>query len=432
MEEELKALQTTIDEKLKQAASKQDIETIKSAFDEKIAAIQTGVTDEQLKAAQSAFDDKLKAQWETVEARLKSQEPAKPMTFGEQLKQAFVTAGMIEESTDELGRKVESLKFSRSSQGYERVKAAFDMNTAGTTASVDKGYQTNYTMLKEELPLSTDVHLVDVFPHTPLAPIERHFAKLVEYDETDGSAQKLETSAAGDSSFKIKTVDFKVFGYGVKFRVHRNILRNWVGIQQRITTIGMDRLKSKITTFILGTAGDNSATPYGIGNAGFFTAYDLTLRALEVQKANIVDVIGNAILQVDISEKSVDTIMLNPVDIAALKSLKDGNDNKINQAGLIVNDRGELAFIHGLRIVKTKKVLANTAWLVKANESVEIGDKFNMEVLIGYDKTEDFSKGVVTIQIESEMAIGIGDPKTIIYISDITAAAEALTVVVTP
>jgi len=91
-----------------------------------------------------------------------------------------------------------------------------------------------------------------------------------------------------------------------------------------------------------------------------------------------------------------------------------------------------LAFIHGLRIVKTKKVLANTAWLVKANESVELGDKFNMEVLIGYDKTEDFSKGVVTIQIESEMAIGIGDPKTIIYITDITAAAEALTVVVTP
>jgi HK97 family phage major capsid protein len=428
MEEQIKALQATIEDKLKNAASKAELETIKSEMKAEIEKITVGVSVDELKAAQNDFNEKLKAQWVEVEARLKSAEPApRPLSFGEKLKQAFKDAGMIESSVDEFGRTVESVKFDRK-DGYARVKAAFDMNTAGTTASVDKGYQTNYGMVKEELPLSTDMHLIDVFPHMPLAPIERHFAKLVEYEETDGTGLKTETTAAGDSSFKIKTVDFKVFDYGVKFRVHRNLLRTWVGLQNRIQTIGMDRLKSKFSTFILGSAGDNSATPYGILNAGYYTAYDTTLRANEVKKANIVDVIANAILQADIAEKSVNAIMLNPVDVAELKSLKDANDNRISQAGLVVDERGNLSYIHGLQIIKTKKITANTAILVNTVESVEIGDKFNMEVLIGYDKTEDFSKGILTIQIESEFAIGIGDPLTIIYISDITTAASNLSI----
>jgi hypothetical protein len=52
-----------------------------------------------------------------------------------------------------------------------------------------------------------------------------------------------------------------------------------------------------------------------------------------------------------------------------------------------------------------------------------------MGVRMGYDQTTDFSKKIVTIQIEARLAIGLGHAETIIYCSDIVAAATALSVV---
>jgi len=309
-----------------------------------------------------------------------------------------------------------------------RVKAAFDMNTAGTTASVATGLQTNYNMMKQELLMSVDVEMLDLFPHMPLAQIERYMAKVIEYEETDGSGQKAETAAAGDSSYKLKTEDFKVFDYGVKFCVHRNMLRTWAGLQTRIQSIGMDRLKSKISSFVIdaSAAGDGSTVPYGMLSTAKYTAYDTTLRAGEVKAANIVNVIKNAVLQAEIAKKPINAVLLNQIDVATIEDLKDGNDNSVRLAGLVVDATGKLSYIYGLRVFKTSKVTANTAIFINTNESIEFGDKFNMETLIGYDKTEDFSKGIVTIQLETELAIGLGDVLTIIYCSDLATAAATL------
>jgi len=177
---------------------------------------------------------------------------------------------------------------------------------------------------------------------------------------------------------------------------------------------------------VLGSGGDNTDTPYGLADTGKFTAYNTALRQGAVQKANIVDVIKNAILQAEIAEKSVNTVMLNPVDIAIIEALKDADNNIIRQAGLVVDATGRLSYIYGLRVVRTKKVTANTAWLVNSAESVQFGDKYNFRVRMGYDKDSDFSKNIVTIQPEVSMAIGLGDPLQIIYISSITAAETAL------
>jgi HK97 family phage major capsid protein len=438
MEEQLKQLQEAIEDKLKKAASKEALAAEVEEINKKIKAIQKALeedededkeTSKKFEGLKSEFDEKLKAQWEQVEKTIKKAEPVQPMSFGDRLKAAFAAQNLIKQETDHEGRLIEGVNFDVHDRKAEiRVKAAFDMNTAGTTASVSTGYQTNWTMTPVELPLSRDQHLWDVFSHSPLAAIERYFAKVIEYEETDGTGLKTETTAAGDSSFKLKTEDFKVFDYAVKFRVHKNMLATWTGLQARIQALGFDRLKSKISSFVLdaAAAGNGSTVPYGMLSTARFTAYNLLLRAGSVQKANIVDVIRNSVLQAELAETDMDTIMLNPVDIAQLQSLKDGNDNKINQSGLVVNDRGELSYIHGLRIVKTKKITANTFILVNSREAVEFGDKFNLETRLGYDKDSDFSKGIVTIQLENQFAIGLGDPKTIIYCSDIAAAAAEL------
>ena len=431
MEEQLKALQTAFEEKIKQAASKDELDKIKSdmkADADKLKAElkeeQKAEFDEQLKAQKTDLEEKLKAQWEAVEKKIKEKEKMEKLSFGDKLKAAFAAQNLISE--DENGQ--ELFKMDINSDQKIRVKAAFDMNTAGTTASVATGLQTNYGMMRQELLMSGDVEMQDVFQHMTLAQIERYMAKVVEYEETDGSAIKLETAAAGDSSFKLKTEDYKVFDYGVKFRVHRNMLRTWAGLQARIQSIGMDRLKSKISTFVIdaSAAGDGTTTPYGLLSTGKYTAYDTTLRSGEVKAANIVDVIKIAVLQSDIAKKPINAVMLNHVDIAEIESLKDANDNSVRLSGLVVDATGKLAYIYGLRVIKTSKVTANTAIFINSNESLEFGDKFNLETLIGYDKTEDFSKGIVTIQLETELAFGLGDPLSIIYVSDIATAAATL------
>jgi hypothetical protein len=435
MEEELKNLQTAVEEKLKKAATKEDIEKVKSEISEQINGIAVGASKEELETIKSEFDAKLKAQWAETEAKLaEGVKSEKPLTFGEQLKSEFEKAGFIEN---------EGVKFDINDTASKiRVKAAFDMNTAGTTASVATGYQTNYGMMVQKLQSSSEVNILDVLPSMPLAPIERYMAKVVEYDETDGSAQKAETTAAGDSSFKLKTEDFKIFQFGVKFRVHRNMLRQWSGLQQRIQSIGMERLKNKIALFLLdkAAAGDGSTIPFGILSTGKYTAYDTALRAQEVKGATIVDVVKNAVLQSqllgtenEMGNKTIDTVLLNPVDIANIESLKDQNDNSIRLAGLVVDASGKLSYIYGLRVIAKKYVTANTAVFMNTTTSpaVEIGTKQNMELIIGYDKSEDLSKGIVTIQLESEYAFGLGDPESTIYCSSISDAATALTSLIT-
>src|SRR5574344_1622573 len=309
MEEELKNLQTAVEEKLKKAATKEDVEKVKAEISEQIKGIAVGASKEELETIKSEFDAKLKAQWDETEIKLsEGVKSDKPLTFGEQLKSEFEKAGFIEN---------EEVKFDINDTASKiRVKAAFDMNTGGTIASVATGMQTNYGMQIQKLQSSSEVNLLDVLPTMPLAPIERYMAKVVEYDETDGSGQKAETTAAGDSSFKLKTEDFKIFQFGVKFRVHRNMLRQWSGLQQRIQSIGMERLKNKIALFLLdkAAAGDGTTIPFGILSTGKYTAYDSTLRAQEVKGATIVDVVKNAVLQsqllgteTEMGNKTIDT-----------------------------------------------------------------------------------------------------------------------------
>lgn len=435
MDEELKNLQTAVEEKLKKAATKEDVEKVKAEISEQIKGIAVGASKEELETIKSEFDAKLKSQWAETEIKLsEGVKSDKPLTFGEQLKSEFEKAGFIEN---------EGVKFDiKDTASKIRVKAAFDMNTVGTTASVDAGYQTNYGMRVQKLPSSSEVNLLDVFPSLPLADIQTHMAAVIEYEETDGSDQKTETTAAGDSSFKFKTEDFKLFQFGVKFRVHRNMLRTWAGLQQRIVTIGMERLKNKVAKFLIDktNGGNNTTVPYGFLSSTRYTAYDTTLRAQEVKGATIVDVIKNAVLQAEligtddeVSDKVIDTVVLNPVDVANIESLKDQNDNSVRLAGLIVDASGKLSYIYGLRVISKKYVTANTAIFLNTTTApaVEIGNKQNMELIIGYDKSEDLSKGIVTIQLESEYAFGLGSVESIIYCSSISDAATALTSLIT-
>ena len=64
---------------------------------------------------------------------------------------------------------------------------------------------------------------------------------------------------------------------------------------------------------------------------------------------------------------------------------------------------------------------------MKLSESLQFGDRQLTKLRMGYDQTTDFSKNIVTLQLDARAAIGIGNPASIIYCSDVDAAITALT-----
>jgi len=340
----------------------------------------------------------------------------------------------VEEYTDQDGNKRFRIKGAGDKNFDFQIKSAVDMNTAnavrpGATPGVNIGYLTDYGMQNQELSNSMNQHFLTAgFSAESIS--DKYYGVFVETTETDGAAIKAETAVAGDSSYLWKTIEYKVFDFSVKFRVHQNTLDDIENVLNRVSTIGVDRLLSVIDTNTLNAAGDNSATPVGLLTANYYTAYDTTLRAGEVDSANIVNVIKNAKLQARKANEMVDCIILNSSDIAEIEDLKDKDANTIRLAGVKVDDTGKLSYIYGLKVIENDKLDANKAVVCKLGESIQYGMRSMIGMRMGYDQTTDFSKNIVTIQLDARLAIGLGKPEAIIYISDIESAASLLTKVV--
>lgn len=430
---ETKEILEALDEKLKGVATKAEIDAIRNEFKTQIENIEKGITAEELETVKSAIEAKLVKQWEEV-AKLTTKENKSVVkrSFRDAVKETIINSENVEKYTDGAGNERYRIKGLNSPKAEVEFKVAVDMNTAnavrpGGLPGMSIGSLTDYGMTPQQLPLTMDTHFIGAFASQTTT--EKYFGVIIEGTETDGSDVKAETSVAGDSSYLFSTKEFKVFDFAVKFRVHQNTLDDIDNVMSRIETIGVDRLMSKIDYYVLGSAGDNSATPYGILNAGYFTAYDTTLRAGEVVTANIVNVIKNGVLQARKLNRAVDTVLLNSSDAAEIEDLKDANSNTVALAGIRLDATGKLAYIYGLRVLINDKVTTNTFVLCNYAESIQFGIREDMGVRMGYDQTTDFSKKIVTIQIEARLAIGIGHAETIIYCSDIAAAATALSVV---
>lgn len=400
----------------------------------KIAKMQEGsVTSEQLTAAIKEFNDKLIKQWEEVQKlNDKSVKPIVKRSFRDAVKETIMQSENVEKYVDSTGAERYRIKGLNSPKAEIEFKVAVDMNTTnavrpGGNPGMSVGSLTDYGMAAQILPASMNQHFIGAFASQ--STTEKYFGVIIEGTEVDGADVKAETAVAGDSSYLFSTKEFKVFDFAVKFRVHQNTLDDIDNVMSRIETIGVDRLLSKIDYYVLGSAGDNAATPWGTHNAGYFTAYDLALRAGEVVTANIVNVIKNGVLQARKLNRMVDTVILNSSDAAEIEDLKDANSNTVALAGIRLDATGKLAYIYGLRVLINDNETTNTFTLCNYAESIQFGLREDMGVRMGYDQTTDFSKKIVTIQIEARLAIGLGHAETIIYCSDIAAAATALSVV---
>lgn len=431
---------TQFSEHLKKAATKEDMESIKAAAKEEtknlIESVKASITTElQEKIDQQT--DILKKQGEALELMKKAPAtaPQHPMDrFKNAVRDAIMKSDFVEKYSTEFGDRYRIKGANNKNLAVSidfTEKSAVDMNTAnavrpGSSPGISIGALTDYGMNPVQLPNTMNQHFIGAgFTVTPTT--EKYFGVIKEVTETNGAGIKAEANAAGDSSWLWDSDEYKVFDFAAKFRVHQNTLDDIEGVINRIATLGIDRLLTVIDINSLNSAGDGSTSPYGLRTTNYYTAYNTTLRAATVVKPNIVNVVKNMVLQANNQDFDQDFVVLNRTDVAEIEDLKDENANTVNLAGIKLGNDGKLAYLYGLKVIINNNLTVRTVITGKMAESLQYGERAVIGMRMGYDQTTDFSKKIVTIQLDSRAAIGIGNPLATIYCSDVDAAISALT-----
>lgn len=301
------------------------------------------------------------------------------------------------------------------------TKAAIDMTTAlmllpGSDPGTSIGYMTAYQMQEVLLNSSTDMSMLEVLPVTPIT--DKYFGVVVEYTEVDGTATTAENAAAGQSSFLLKTEEFKVFKINTYFKTSEENLEDISTLVAKMNRIGADRIKQKVNEKILAATGNGTTDIKGMLVVGNFTAFASATYANSVKAANTINLIGKMKLQAELTDDKVNVVILNPADIDIIEQDKDAIDNSVNDRSVVFDSLGRLVSIKGLLVVKTKKMTSNTC-VVMSNEAAEVGLRKGINVVIGLD-SDDLTKGMRTLVIGTRLAMGVGKASAIIYSASIT------------
>jgi HK97 family phage major capsid protein len=425
-----------VDEKMKTfAAEYKEIATKaaegkmdKKSVDEALLALETKsqeFTNLELKKVNDELD-KVKEELIASRADLKAlkenpkQSKEERMGFGTLLRKSLEKDGLLEEITvDSLtGKKALVIK------GWDRkdvklqTKAAIDMTTAlglipGSTPGTSIGYLTDYKMKDVLINLTKDIHAVQFLPTDPI--INKYMGVLVEYSYYDGSAVKTEGNAAAKSSLKFKTIEFKAFEYATYFRVSKENLADIPRLESKLNRIAPDKILSTLDSAIFATGGDNSTSAYGMYYAGNYTAFDATDLGT-VDSANVVDLIGKMVLQAQIADQDVNTVILHPAILNGVRQEKDQLGNSIANRNMVFDAYGNVVSIWGLTVVPNKKQTVNRV-TVMWNEAAEIGLLEDINFEIGTDGT-DLTEGMRTIVFWMRAAFGVGKPGAIFLSSD--------------
>ena len=363
----------------------------------------------------------------------KGNQENKPISLKDALMEAVMEASknvpsLISENT-EGGRKKISMRdyFLKlgNKQTPEMVIKAVDMSQANiVNSNVNTVRLTDLDPNRVGTPLSVYAHVLDWMPTKPVAG--KYMSILVVYSYSDGAGTKTQGSTATQSSFLLKTVEFVTATIGTKFRVSDESLDDLPEIMQEIALVAPSKIKDNVDYQILGSAGDDTSTIKGILAASKKTDFTgSTTYAQSIPAANKVDVIALMKDQAETSKYIVDTVMLNPLQVRKLAAEKDQLDNSKTDRRVTFDALGEPLAINGLMIRRNTNI-AEAAVVVCASNMLQIGDRKQMTLEVGYDGN-DFTEGWKTVRINVRLAFAVRDPLAVIYCSDIDAAVSDIT-----
>lgn len=357
--------------------------------------------------------------------------PETKMTFREAIKQAIMEKKdtMIVQKSDTDGERL-SLKDYFSEKGNKTspiftIKAAVDMLQSNIVGNyVNNIRLTQLDPQRVGIPLTVYPHVLDVFPQKN---ISRPFMSLlVVYTYWDGSGTKTEGSASGQSSFLLKTVEFKAFNIATYFSVSDETLDDLEEVLDEISVTAPDKVLNAIDAKVFADAGDNSTDIRGLFVGGTTcTDFVAGTYAATVEGANTVDLIAKMKLAVRKEKYKANFVALNATDIDNIQSLKDQLDNSISDRRLVFDIDGNLVRIAGLRVVENDSIAAN-ACVVGDSTQAMIGIRKAMTMEIGLNAA-DFTEGQKTVRLGLRLAFGVRDKAAFQYSADMASDLGTIT-----
>jgi len=206
------------------------------------------------------------------------------------------------------------------------------------------------------------------------------------------------------------------------------MLKDMPRLESKLNRIIPDSVLGALDSAVFSTTGDNSTVAWGMYYAGNYTAfaYSAALGDL-VKSANIINLIGKMVLQAELDNQDVDTVILHPSLLNGLRHEKDELGNSLTDRNIVFNGNGQVVSIWGLNVKLNKKQTVSRATVMLA-QAVEVGILEDVSFEIGTDG-DDFSKGFRTIIFTLRAAFGVGKPGAIILSSDVTADIASISIV---
>jgi len=403
------------------------IEAINKAIAEKLDNTAIKELKESVEKLLSATADNaaaIKAMTEKATTELK----ATPMSFKDALVASIMekkeVSGLLTEKNDDYGQR-KSLKDYFTEKGHNTsptfvVKIAVDMlesgivgNNVGTVRLAELDPQ------RVGIPLTLYPHVTDWVPSKTIA--RPTMSLMVVYTYTDGAATKVEGSASGQSSFLLKTVEFKSFYIATYFTLSDETLDDLNEAMEEIAVVAPSKILDKVDGYVLGTAGDDASAIAGLLTANKKTDFATTIT---LPAPNIVDQIAAAKLQCETNKYMPDAVLLNPLEIAKLSSAKDEINNSITDRRVVFSVTGEPIMVAGMRIIKSTAIAADAS-VVLDSKQLMIGKRKDMTMEIGYNGT-DLTEGQKTVVIKIRLAFGVRDKASVIYCAGVAAAVTAM------
>ncbi len=311
----------------------------------------------------------------------------KPLSKKDQFKQALLDAfveagknvpGLIKEVTDSNGTRLSArdyfTKLGNKHSPEMTLKVAVDFLESNIVQSnVATVRLTELDPNRVSIPLTIYPHVTEWMPGKTIT--RPTMSLLVVYSYEDGAGYKTEGSAASQSSFLLKTVEFKSFVIGTYGTLSDETLEDLPEAMEEVARTFPSKILDNVDTHILGTLGDDSTALAGLFTSNKMTAFASgTTYLASTANANKIDVIAKMKLQCKKNKYIPDSVIMNASDIEALAAEKDQLDNSKLDRRIVYNAIGEPVAICGLRLYLSEAMTADTVAVVKS-DMLQIGDR---------------------------------------------------------
>ncbi len=387
-------------------------------------------------ALKESVDKLLQATAENAAAIKAVNETAKPQgkkgtvkTFREAIEEALMekSEGLLVEKNDDNGKRL-SLKDYFTEKGNKTtpvftLKAVDMLESNIVQSNVSTVRLTELDPNRVSIPLTIYPHVMEWMPSKGIT--RPYMSVLVVYSYSDGAGTKTEGSAPGQSSFLLKTIEFKAFTISTFGTLSDETLDDLPEAMDEIAMVFPSKILDNVDSQILGgAAGDDVSTLKGLAAATKHTNWNGTAYAVTIPGANMIDLIDLLAFQVRNNKYIPDAVIMNPVERIKLGQLKDLFNNSISDRRITFDTLGRPVFVSGLRIFESTGITADTMFVVDSKQLL-IGKRKDMTLEIGYNGT-DLSEGQKTVVVKVRVAFAVRDANAVVYSAAVAADASAL------